>query len=490
MAFGISPKFVTEKKLNSLSKEEFLVISIETAKKLKWNVGYIHEKGFIANTKVSMSSWTEEVSIKIEEEFASIKSQCNGSQIFDWGKNKKNVENFASTFEEVKSLLSSEDLAIKFEELKLEFADEEILNQNNETSPNQITSFFDVFIPKKGFYITPILINVNIVIYILMVVTGVNFMLPDNQSLINWGANFRPVTLEGEPWRLITNCFIHIGIFHLLMNVYALLYIGLLLEPYLGKARFLAAYLITGVIASIASLWWHDLTISAGASGAIFGMYGIFLAMLTTNLIEKSTRKALLTSIAIFVGYNMLNGFKANSGIDNAAHIGGLISGWIVGYAYVLSLKKPQNINLKNGIIVGFSIVTIIGAIFFYFLLPNDIGKYDTRIKEFVALEEKALGLYRLPENSDNETYLDEIRRNGIPSWEANIELLNSFKHMDLPADIKKRNDFLLEYCELRVKCYETIYKAIVQNTEEFQAQIENYNQQIEAKIDEISNGI
>jgi rhomboid protease GluP len=172
-----------------------------------------------------------------------------------------------------------------------------------------------------------------------MLISGVHILLPENQDLLNWGANFRPMTLEGQWWRLFTACFLHIGILHLLLNMYALLYVGLLLEPYLGKTRFLAAYLISGIAASMTSLWWHDFTISAGASGAIFGMYGVFLALLTTNLLDKSVKKALLTSIAVFVGYNILNGLQPNSGIDNAAHIGGLISGLIIGYAFVPSLR-------------------------------------------------------------------------------------------------------------------------------------------------------
>ena len=123
---------------------------------------------------------------------------------------------------------------------------------------------------------------------------------------------------------MITNCFLHIGILHLAFKMYALIFIGVLLEPYLGKLRFAVAYLLTGVFASVASLYWHDHTVSAGASGAIFGMYGVFLAMLTTNLIPKSVRKGLLASIGLFVAYNLLYGLKG-WGIDaNAAHIGGL----------------------------------------------------------------------------------------------------------------------------------------------------------------------
>jgi rhomboid protease GluP len=137
-----------------------------------------------------------------------------------------------------------------------------------------------------------------------MAITGVNIISPDSESLVQWGANFRPLTLEGQAWRLLTNCFLHIGILHLLLNMYALLYIGVLLEPHLGRLRFAAFYILTCIIASTVSVSWHDLTVSAGASGAIFGMYGVFLALLSTNLIEKSARKALLASIGIFVVFN------------------------------------------------------------------------------------------------------------------------------------------------------------------------------------------
>jgi len=314
-------------------------------------------------------------------------------------------------------------------------------------------------------------------------------MLPDNESLLKWGANFRPITLEGESWRLITNCFLHIGVFHLLMNIYALLYIGLLLEPYLGKSRFTAAYLLTGITASIASLWWHDLTISAGASGAIFGMYGVFLAMLTTNLIEKSARKALLTSIAVFVGYNILNGLKPNSGIDNAAHIGGLLGGLVIGYALIPSLKKPDENKLKFGTIGILSTLILVSSFVVYKKLPNDIGTYDAKIKEFVSMEAMALEVYNLPPNTPNDKILYGIKDRGIYYWNENIKLIDSFKDLDLPLEIRTRNRLLMEYCELRIKSYELLYKAISEDTEQYKSRIEDYDQKIEAKIKEFGGG-
>jgi rhomboid protease GluP len=489
MAFGLSPKHIQDLPLDNLTPEQFLVLAIEAAKELDWNIGYTSETGFIAFTKFSMSSLSEEVKIKINGNNANMKSECIGSQMVDWGKNKENIESLIRTFNRLKNVYTPEELEQKYEELKpnLVSKEQDALSQPAPTTKEKLTSAFAIFKPTNGYFITPILINLNIAIFVLMVISGVNFLLPDNVSLINWGANFRPVTLSGEWWRLITNCFLHIGIFHLLMNMYALLYIGLLLEPHLGRTRFTAAYLLTGITASIASLWWHDLTISAGASGAIFGMYGVFLAMLTTNLIEKSARKALLTSIAVFVGYNLLNGLKG--GIDNAAHIGGLIGGLVIGYAFIPSLKKIDEHKFKYMTVGLLTVLVLVSSFAVYKKLPNDIGTYDTKMKEFVAMESMALEVYNLPQNTPNEKLLYGLKERGIYYWEENIKLFDSFKDLDLPIEIRIKNRLLREYCELRIKSYELIYRAISENTEQYKEQIENYNKQIEVKINELSGG-
>ena len=134
----------------------------------------------------------------------------------------------------------------------------------------------------------------------------------------------------------------HIGAFHLLMNMYAFIYIGIWLEHLIGTRRMFVSYLLTGLCSAVFSLYMHAETISAGASGSIFGLYGIFLAFLLFHRIERSQRKALLTSILIFVGYNLIYGIRA--GVDNAAHIGGLLSGFLLGFIYVFGerMKKPE----------------------------------------------------------------------------------------------------------------------------------------------------
>lgn len=489
MAVGFTPKHIEDFPLNDLTQQQFLVLANETATKIGWKVGYLSDNGLIAYTDNGMFSWNAEIKIKIENSVANIQSASTGSEMMDWGKNKKNVANFIANFEELKPTLTKEELDAKYQELNehLVSQEEDILKLPPATTTEQIKDFFSIFKPAQGFFITPILLDLNILIFILMAIGGVNIMQPDNESLLNWGANFRPMTLEGEWWRLITNCFLHIGIFHLLMNMYALLYIGVLLEPHLGRTRFISAYLLTGITASIASLWWHDLTISAGASGAIFGMYGVFLAMLTTNLIEKTARKALLTSIAVFVGYNLINGLKG--GIDNAAHIGGLVGGLVIGYALIPSLKKPDDNKLKFGTIGLLSILILVSSFVVYNKLPNDIGTYDAKMKKFVSMEAMALEVYNLPPNTPNEKILYGIKDRGIYYWNENIKLIDSFKDLDLPLEIRTRNRLLKEYCELRIKSYELLYKAIAENTEQYKSQIEVYNQKIDAKIKELGGG-
>lgn len=199
-------------------------------------------------------------------------------------------------------------------------------------------SLRDVFTPRNGYRVTPILIMLNIAIFAVMVLSGVNIMSPTGQDLVNWGANYTTLTRAGQPWRLLTACFLHIGVIHLAVNMMSLRYLGMQIEPLLGSWRFLVAYLATGLTGSLGSLWWHKIAVSAGASGAIFGIEGVLLALVMTNLFTDQVRGALLKSTLSVVGINLLIGFSI--GADNAAHIGGLLGGLVCGIGFYAGIRS------------------------------------------------------------------------------------------------------------------------------------------------------
>lgn len=486
MAVGFTPKHIEEISTNEFTQKEALVLLIKAAEKLKWQINYISPGGIIAYTNSGAWQWNAEITIKLEDNKAIIRSESAGNDVVDWGKNKKTVAAFTSSFNELRSAYTKEELHMEYlllEEI-LPRTEEDQLQLPPETGKDKLNSFLSVFKPVEGYFVTPILININILIFILMLIGGAGIFMPETDVLIAWGANFNPLTLGGQWWRLISCCFIHIGIIHLLFNMYALLYIGTLLEPILGRTRFITAYLLTGLMASMNSMLWHNLTVAAGASGAIFGMYGVFLALLTTSLIEKESRKALLGSMAVFVVYNLAFGLQ--SGIDNAAHIGGLISGFIMGYAFVLSLKKPENKSLYYGSLVTIIVAIIAFSVFIYDKIPNDVGSYQNRLTEFSALEEKALNTVNLPENVSAGTQLAAIQH-GIQNWKDALAIMEATLAFDLPESLATQRRLLKEYCELRLKSFELYYKQRQENSTQYDEQLEELNRQIKNKLDELN---
>ena len=338
----------------------------------------------------------------------------------------------------------------------------------------KLIEFTSLLTPKQDFFMSPILIIFCVLVYVSMVASGVHFINPTPESLVLWGANFTTLTFQGEYWRLLSNCFLHIGFIHLLFNMYALLYIGLLLEPVIGKLKLGFAFILTGVGASLVSLIWHDLIVSAGASGAIFGLYGVFIALLTTNIIDKGNKGGILTSILIFVGYNLLLGLRG--GVDNAAHVGGLISGLILGFSLYPGLSYPKE-KVKALLIPGLLFVFILSCGFIVFKSPKKSVIYDTQLAEFVKIEQEALSVY--PQYITQANH-DAIEKDGIPNWQKCKDIIHKLDDMPGFSDeIYDRNSLLLRYCDYRIASYKLIIQASEARTPLLFKKIEAYNNAI-----------
>jgi rhomboid protease GluP len=199
-------------------------------------------------------------------------------------------------------------------------------------------------------FMTIALVLINVGVYIYQLFHSVPWIDPPADQLMAWGGNVAMLTLSGDPWRLATSVFVHGGLVHLLMNMYMLLLLGSLAEREFGRVGLLMLFLAGGVAASCTSAWWQSwhtlgtdflgrpvvrLTVSVGASGAIMAIAG---ALLSAHVVrawyssdyatapEGSFGKSLLQVVAINVGMGFLI-----PGVDNAAHIGGVVAGLVMG---------------------------------------------------------------------------------------------------------------------------------------------------------------
>jgi membrane associated rhomboid family serine protease len=183
--------------------------------------------------------------------------------------------------------------------------------------------------------VTRALVVILIVVFAFEVLKGGADSLlsgPSPDSLVQMGGSVGALIAAGQYWRLITPMFLHAGLLHLFFNAYALWIFGSMLEPDIGSSRFLVSYLVTGFAASAASYAFLDpQTVGIGASGAIFGIFGVFLVY---NYRRRDTALGLarLRMGLVLLAINALLGFTI-AGIDWRAHVGGLIAGLAIGVA-------------------------------------------------------------------------------------------------------------------------------------------------------------
>ncbi len=193
---------------------------------------------------------------------------------------------------------------------------------------------------------TRALLIANVAVFLAMIVAGYLWYgtlrgTEDLNVLVRFGAKVNELVAAGQWWRLFTAMFLHIGVLHILFNLYALNALGPLVEGYFGHARFLAIYLIGGLYGSLASYAFSP-AISAGASGAIFGLAGALIVYFLRYRANFGARgRALLQNMFIIIGINLVFGLSAR-GIDNWGHIGGLIGGAAVTYGLLPRYLPPS----------------------------------------------------------------------------------------------------------------------------------------------------
>jgi rhomboid protease GluP len=451
--------------VNGLDKESILSLCYTSFKQLKWDIMFAGDDKLLATTPKSWKTKSQQVIATAGDNTLTVSSKMTEGEMLDMmGKNKKNLSAFLTAFDLAKNALQpseNEENKTAINALRAETASIAAREQSQAAGVDKAMN-----LSGSNLYATYTIIALNIIVFVLMAMNGAGIMEPNGLVHLKWGSNFGPLTLSGDWWRLITCTFIHFGIIHLAMNMYAFYTVGIYLEPLLGKQRYVTAYLCTGILASIASLWWHKTPVnSAGASGAIFGMYGLFLAFLTTSLIPEKVRKPLLQSIGIFVVYNLAFGVAGN--IDNPAHVGGLVSGFIFGYIYITGIKKEKQ-DLRAGWMIPVILFITAGIAFFYLQqhkssleersqvlneIKNagykDTEKFRSDYKQFVELQDTAMAAWK------DTTILEYVRskqliEKSLPVWNNAETLAKEMQSFDVSDQLHKNTANILLYIQLR----------------------------------------
>lgn len=299
------------------------------------------------------------------------------------------------------------------------------------------------------------LVIVNVSVFIAAYVLAGSFDGPHwILTLLAMGAQFNPLTLDEEWYRVFTYMFLHGGPLHLVVNMIALAVVGTELERSVGTKKFLAVYLVCGVAAAMSSLYWNLFSIGVGASGAIFGLFG-FSLMVNIFFHKKSGNSIypILIQFGFFVGLNLLIADLVKA--DNPAHFGGLLAGVATGcYASI-----QGSITAFRKVKVEYFLIPLFFAA--YFILPRYQVRYYKLFQQVMAAEDSSR--HRLRENLTDDQYMKVFIKN-IDQWDAALKKLN--RQRDLPEELQNDTFNLTRYVELRKQ--ENLFKKILIQRESY----------------------
>ncbi len=305
----------------------------------------------------------------------------------------------------------------------------------------------------KRYPATVVLLVANILAFALLYWKLGSFEEPAwTLNLLHQGALFNPLALGTRWYRLFTHMFLHASVMHLAFNMYALYSVGSVLERQIGTKKYVAVYFIAGLASALNSLYWSMFTIGVGASGAIFGLFGFSLVVnIFLSRREGLPIRPILTNFAVFLGINLL--FAKAFNADNAAHIGGLVAGALLG----ASLYFPKIYRSYKAELLSISLLIIM-----YFSLPRYQVAYFNFFQKILTIENRENSLYKKPNTTDEE-FLQAFKNHSL-AWDSAVQSLNEISY--LPPALHNDTLKLRQYIHLKKE--ETRFRVIMIENESY----------------------
>jgi rhomboid protease GluP len=312
------------------------------------------------------------------------------------------------------------------------------------------------------------LIAINLAIFVFMLFGGVSWDKPTTADLLGWGAEFGPRTLHGQWWRLLTSMFVHIGMMHVVYNMLAFAYAGPMVERMFGNVGFLALYLISGIGGGLLALFTDAMVVHAGASGAVFGVYGALLAQIVKQGRTMPPHvTAQLRAIGLaFVIYNLVNSLRP--GISMAAHLGGLATGFLCGLLLAKPLTHDAQEERSGGaiMVLGLGAVLLLGGVVGAQARYPRLDRLQELQSRFALLDKqdtKAFNGVRYEsdrQGMNDQAFADYVERSVLPEWSALREEIEAYQ-AEAPRPFIGRVRIIAEYMRLRQQSCELIVSGL-----------------------------
>lgn len=329
--------------------------------------------------------------------------------------------------------------------------------------------------------VVPAIVALNVIAFLIELAAGAGLMDPDGAVLIRLGSNYGPLTTQGEWWRLLTSTFLHFGLIHIALNMWALWGSGQLVEALYGRVQFIVLYLFAGLSGSLCSLFVHPSVNSAGASGAIFGVFGGLLAFMVRKdmQVPKNIMLAHRNSVLIFIFYNLVIG-ASHPGIDNSAHIGGLAGGFLFGLLTARPFTaEARSQSARKQLIGGLTAVVVLLLASWPVVHPNDARSNELQFRrDYLWYSEreatelaKARAVLQTKITEDNHTALaDRIEREVLPFWEEAAQRFRSQGSVASDSSVAedvvlaRRQALMREYTTAQRDRFKYVSRAIREN--------------------------
>lgn len=330
-------------------------------------------------------------------------------------------------------------------------------------------------------YVTWSLIFLNVAIFIGMLSAGLSFFSPSADQVLALGGASNLTILQGEWWRLLSSMFIHFGVFHLAMNMYVLRDVGSTLEPIVGNKLFGVIYFATGIIGGLMGLFWSlgSPVALAGASGAVFGLVGTLFALLTTDLFPFEVRQPRLMKLFLFIVTNLV--YSLQPGVSLSAHVGGFLSGIVLGYLFYLSMRFSWLSSFKKGALSIITFATLgTTVIALTAMKKSDAFQFEMVLNDFMFLEKDIVKLHGqlLQPMSNAYSLLDEEI---LPKWEQAILLSKQASALHLSVNLAKKRDNFVCWVELGRRKYRFIARSLKEDTMAYKPEIDKIDAELKS---------